>query len=457
MNINFHPRNLTQKTAQRIWAIFYVEKQRIRIDTNQFILPSDWSRDKQRALTNNANAEKINKLLKEQKNYIDRCATESITQLSKNKKRFYKVDFEKQVQDKFNYHFKIGENKPQREDEVVDFISFIDKYIESRKELSIGTLKSMRSARKNIVMAFNLVPQKMMQRWEAMSAREKNQNPDFLVLNKQLEFEEINKNWMMAFHNWLLNATFKEKNKASGKQENISYSKNYIAKELKIAKLFANAAADEGLINNLTFRSVKASWEEADTIALSWEEINKLKSIELEPDSIEGIVRNLFVFNCYCGLRWSDLVRIDKSRFSRKDNQLFITIRMKKTDSIVYFPILPSAEQILKIYNYKIPYVCNAIFNERIKQICLQAGITELETKRETRAGIKIILSIPRYKMVSSHTGRRSFATNFEAQGVALNELMAVTGHTSEKTFRNYVKKRIETKFSSFLAIGANL
>ena len=173
MNINFHPRNLTQKTPQRIWANFFIEKQRLRIDTNQFILPTDWSRARQCSLGSYSNSVKLNKLLKEQRLVIEKCATESLTLLSKNKKRFYKDTFEKQVQDQFNNHFKIGNNKPKDEGDVVDFISFIDKYIASRKELSIGTQKSLRSARKNIVMAFNLVPIKLMKSWNEMSPKQK--------------------------------------------------------------------------------------------------------------------------------------------------------------------------------------------------------------------------------------------------------------------------------------------
>ena len=129
---------------------------------------------------------------------------------------------------------------------------------------------------------------------------------------------------------------------------------------------------------------------------------------------------------------------------------------MKKTDDVVKFPILQSAENVMKLYNYQLPEVCEQVFNEEIKKICLKAGMTHLETKRETRGGKKIILTIPKYKMVSSHTARRSFATNFYEDGVPVKQLMAVTGHTTEASFYNYVKSKKETEFVEFLAIGAN-
>lgn len=55
-----------------------------------------------------------------------------------------------------------------------------------------------------------------------------------------------------------------------------------------------------------------------------------------------------------------------------------------------------------------------------------------------------------------THTARRSFATNFFDDGVPVQELMAVTGHTTEAAFYNYVRSKKETEFKGFLAVGAN-
>jgi hypothetical protein len=395
----------------------------------------------------------FNKLLKEQKEFLEEIIEKHLTVLRRNKKRFCKDIFQEEMQNEFNDYFKIGEVKPKEDNVVVDFISFIDKYISDRKELAEGTAQTLRGARKNIALAFGLVDPKIVKQWKAMNIRQRKLNPDFLITYKPLEFESINKRWMQDYYTFLLNATYKVN--LNGVETQKAYSKNHIAKAIKIAKQFANAAADEGLITNLSYRSIKASWEEADTIALTWEEIYRLKAIEYDPHSIEGIVRNLFVFNCYCGLRYSDLNKLDDSKFTKVQGHIYIKLRMKKTDDIVTYPVLPGAIEIMKIYDYKMPSISEWIFNETIKKICLKADIIDLESKRETRGGVKLILTIPRYKMVSSHTGRRSFATNFEEIGVPIAELMAITGHTTEKAFRRYVKKRVATKFEGFRAAGA--
>ncbi|MGZ4079177.1 MAG: tyrosine-type recombinase/integrase, partial [Bacteroidia bacterium] len=406
--------------------------------------PSDWSTDKKKAKTSYKQYESLNKLLKEQSEFIGNY----VEKLKLKKKRFYKDE----LKSEFNSHFKIGENISKNENDVIDFISFIDKYLLDRKDLANGSQRVLKLTRRHIFYAFNLVTPTIKKQWLTMNKTERIANPDFLIASKQIDFDQIDFNWMQEFHSYLLNARFCDKKKGV----ELAYSKNFIAKQIKNVKQFANAAVDAGYINNITFRRFKSSWEESDNIHLSWEEINKLKKVELDTKSIQGKVRNLFVFNCYLGLRYSDLYKLDKNRFTIIQNQMFLKIRMTKTDDVVKFPILQSAEDIMKMYDYKLPAVCEQIFNGEIKKIALKAGITSLETKRETRGGKKLILTLPKYEMISSHTGRRSFATNFYEDGVTIRELMSVTGHTTEQAFKNYVKSKVETKFSTFLAVGAN-
>lgn len=445
-NINFYLRSYAEKNPQRIWAVFYLEGIVFKIDTNQTIIPANWSKDKKKALTGCKEYEKLNKLLKEQSEYLENY----LTHFKLKKKRLYKDE----IQDEFNRHFKIGENLPKKEGDVVDFISFIDHYIRSRKDLADGSITILKGTRKHILMGFNLLQPKMLKQWEAMSRKQKHDNPDFLQPIKPIDFDEVNFNWMERFNIYLLNATFKEKIK--GVETIQHYSKNYIAKEIKTAKQFANAAVKAGHINSYSHKGLQSNWEDADSVYLDWNEITKLKELDLDPHSKLGKVRNLFVFNCYCGLRYSDLYKLDKKRFTEIQKQRYLKIRMKKTDDVVHFPILESAEKIMKIYDYKLPEVCEPDYNEEIKSVCYLAGLTGLEFKRETRGGNKIVLTIPKYEMVASHTARRSFATNFYEDGVNIQELMAVTGHTTEKAFKNYVKSKVATKFTEFLAIGAS-
>lgn len=442
LTINNYLRSYTEKTPQRIWAVFYLDAKIYKINTNQVIKPTDWNKEKQKAKQN----DKLNKLLKEQAEFIENY----VEKLKLKKKRFYKDE----LQVEFNNYFKIGENTAKKEGDVVDFVSFIENYIKNRKDLASGTLRNNSITLKHIYYCFNLIPPKMLKQWKEMNKSEKQENLDFLKASKQIEFDQIDYKWIQEFHTYLLNATFTETKR--GVKTTKSYSKNFIAKQIKTVKQFANASVACGYLHNLSFRGFRASYEDADNIHLSWDELSQLKALELDPESTFGKIRNLFVLNCYLGLRFSDLSRLNQNSFTTIKSQMFLKIRMQKTDDVVKFPVLKSAEDIMKIYNYNLPVISEANFNEEIKRICLKAGITSLETKRETRGGNKLILTIPKYEMVSSHTARRSFATNFFEDGVPIRELMAVTGHATESAFKNYVKSKAETEFAGFLAVGAN-
>ncbi|CAN5465300.1 site-specific integrase [soil metagenome] len=434
LSINFHLRNPKESKEQSIWAVFYIENKRFRIETNQSILPRNWSKDKHKALSSYKDSDKLNRLLNEMTDYIDG----HITNIKLKKKRFSKEE----LQASFNTHFKIGEEKQKQDGEIVDFVSFIENYLLNRKDISSRTQIIRKSTFRRILIAFDLVPKIVFERWRKMSNKEKAAS-SILKADKRLDFEQIDYNWMKQYHNWLLNHKY-------------PYKKNNIAKEIKIAKHFATAAANAGFIKNISFKAYKCEWEDADNIHLSWTDIDKLKALELDFTSTEGKVRNRFVFNCYLGLRYSDLNKLNKNQFSVIKEQLCLKIRMQKTDGLLGFPVLKSAENILRNYDYQLPSVSVSQFNKTIKNLCFEAGITELETKRETKGGIKIITTLPRFEMVSSHTGRRSFATNFYNDGVPLKQLMAITGHKTEASIRRYIKKQDETEFIEFLAVGAS-
>ena len=302
-------------------------------------------------------------------------------------------------------------------------------------------------------MAFGLVSQKEINEYQKLNLRERGNNP--LIPKKIIEWEQIDRRFMEHFKMYLLNATYAITR--NGKEILENFSKNYIAKQLKNLKQFLNDAAMSGYIKDNTYRSVKCEWEEADTVYTTWDEIELLKKLKLESGSNMEKVRDLYVFNCYCGLRYSDLSKLTKEDFITFDEQVYIKVRTKKTDDLLKFPILPSALKILKKYKFSLPYVNDNTFNETIKKVCLKAGITGIEKKRITKGGTKTVEMIPKYLSISSHTGRRSFATNFDEINVPLNEIMPITGHTTEKSLRTYIRKKQETKFAGFLKIGADV
>jgi hypothetical protein len=78
--------------------------------------------------------------------------------------------------------------------------------------------------------------------------------------------------------------------------------------------------------------------------------------------------------------------------------------------------------------------------NYCIKKVAELAGIDQLETKEITKGGKKVIFNSKKFELVANHTARRSFCTNAYLSGMPTIDIMAISGHSSEKVFYNYIK-----------------
>ena len=97
--------------------------------------------------------------------------------------------------------------------------------------------------------------------------------------------------------------------------------------------------------------------------------------------------------------------------------------------------------EILNKYQGSAPrLLSNQRFNEYIKEVARIAGIDQIEAKRETIGGKEIATKRPKYELITSHAGRRSFATNMYLAGLPSITIMAITGHKTEKSFMKYLK-----------------
>ncbi|MDR0796450.1 MAG: tyrosine-type recombinase/integrase [Tannerella sp.] len=84
--------------------------------------------------------------------------------------------------------------------------------------------------------------------------------------------------------------------------------------------------------------------------------------------------------------------------------------------------------------------ISNQRFNEYIKEVCKIAGITSKETITRTVGGKVVTESFEKWEHVTSHTGRRCFATNMYKRGLPTLAIMSITGHKTEKSFLKYIK-----------------
>jgi integrase len=118
-----------------------------------------------------------------------------------------------------------------------------------------------------------------------------------------------------------------------------------------------------------------------------------------------------------------------------------IHIKQHKTGKKVIIPLHPVVTAILNKYHGVLPKpVTNQEFNRELKNIAEAAKIKEQTHKAITKGGVKTSKAYPKHKLVSSHCARRSFATNLYKSGFPTISIMAITGHTTERSFLKYIK-----------------
>ena len=220
--------------------------------------------------------------------------------------------------------------------------------------------------------------------------------------------------------------------------KNQNLSTNSISKIIKNIKMWMAAAYEEGLHTNTTYasRMFKKPSEDAEDIYLSEEELLKIRYTTLPSQALEN-VRDIFLLACYTGVRSQDYHKLNN--LNRIHGNM-LKVRTEKTDEEVIIPLHPIAEYILAKYNGKPRIITNQKFNTYIKEVCKLADINEDTTLSRTVGGKRIATTKPKYECVSSHTARRSFATNAYKAGVPTLAIMAITGHRTEKVFLKYVK-----------------
>lgn len=198
-----------------------------------------------------------------------------------------------------------------------------------------------------------------------------------------------------------------------------------------------------------TFDLVKIPPYCRQQIALTPDEVSHiyhfdLSTIRRRPQHLRKLerVRDMFVLSCNLGQRFSDMIRIDKTCFDRN----IFTILQQKTGTYAKVDIermsidRNTTYAILEKYGYRAPLTTDiSCYDKYLKELLQHVGFKEL-IKRETKVNGHIEVSYePKWKLVGSHTARRTFATNNIIRGLRTSEIRRATGHKSESSFEKYI------------------
>jgi integrase len=221
----------------------------------------------------------------------------------------------------------------------------------------------------------------------------------------------------------------------------LNLSTNTIGKDIKTIKTILNEATERGINTNLQFKSRKFSTtsEKTDSIYLNESELKEIENLDLSKNQRLDVVRDLFLVGCYTGLRFSDFSILKPEQLKNG----FIEIKEQtKTGNPVVIPIHQVVKRIIQKYNGGLPRaMTNQKFNHYLKEIgvMVQSLHTSFETTI-TKGGVKVVKQLNKCELLTTHTARRSFATNEYLNGTPTITIMAITGHRTEKAFLQYIK-----------------
>jgi integrase len=210
-----------------------------------------------------------------------------------------------------------------------------------------------------------------------------------------------------------------------------------VGKTIKQLRIFLRNRMRRGIIPSINLEEYKIMDEETDAVYLTTDEITRIYQADLSNKQELCKYRNLFVFGCLTGLRFSDFSTI-KSEDVRNG---MLYKKQNKSDRWVVVPLKEESFSIfMKDFHRRIPTMHNAEFNVQIKHVAKLAGIDEPIKFIHKKGNRDVVTVRPKYEWVTSHTCRRSFCTNEFLAGTPVDLIMKISGHKSLRDFYKYIR-----------------
>ena len=218
-----------------------------------------------------------------------------------------------------------------------------------------------------------------------------------------------------------------------------------IGKQLSFLKWFLRWAFKKGVHQNNAYDSYKPKLKSTQKkiIFLTWEELNKLREFEI-PTTKQALdrVRDVFLFQCFTGLRYSDVFNLRRSDI--KGDHIEVTT-VKTSDSLI-IELNNHSKAILDKYkdvafedDKVLPVITNQKMNDYLKELAELAGIDEPVRQTYYRGNERIDEVTPKYALLGTHAGRRTFICNALALGIPPQVVMKWTGHSDYKAMKPYI------------------
>ncbi|MFH1052121.1 MAG: site-specific integrase [bacterium] len=372
------------KKETPIFIVCFINGRRLKIATGKSVEPNNWSSDRQEVIGQVANKMIINALLRKMRRELEAIIDNRVLMNQELSLPGIKEDF--------NITFKRQRNKK-------DFFVCYELFMEKQKDMvTDGTIRNYKSTLRRL--------------------KEFDRHNHY-----NLNFNNIDMDFYEKFMQYMLHV--------------VGVYNNSFGKHIKTLKVFLNFATERGWNHKLTYKKFKVLREEASTIYLTKDELEKLQSLDLTNNPTLSKIRDLFVLQCYTGMRVSDLMNIKPENIKND----FLVIRTIKTGETVQIPFFePLRAALTRVQQNGFFKISDQKMNEYLKEIGKIAGFDDenqiVRVKGKKREDSKKF----KYEMMTTHTARRTFITLADEQNMRPKVIMALTGIRDIRTLNRYIK-----------------
>lgn len=404
-----HPK----KDLSLIYLSIYATNGRIQLSTGETVQPKYWNVKTKRAITKNyPSADGINAVL----DAIKGDFQEQLNILKANKKPLSK-DFAAQI-------IAATRNQTTPEKEATKkptFWEFLDNFINTIRLYDAKVVKA-----------------RSMAAYKELSNKLKTFSKEQKI---KVDFATIDRFMLDKFTIYLY-----------AQNLNPSTVGKYIAK----IKTVLNDAKKQGFEVCENYKDVKKPPKTKNTaIYLTESELMELYLFDLSNDPRLERVRDVFIFQAYTAMRYSDIRAFKTANYDAVSETIrFITI---KTNTSVIVPVFPIVKNILEKYNGALPKtISEQKTNDYLKELGEKVGFNSKVSKTIFMNGLPKNIILEKWELITTHTARRTGATNMYKATGNVRMVMQITGHQKETTFWNYVRLSEEDHALNFAKIAKN-
>ena len=218
--------------------------------------------------------------------------------------------------------------------------------------------------------------------------------------------------------------------RAYGKE--VALTQGTIHNQHKNLKAMIMRAVNEGLVESNPYEKLRGAFARGDVETvefLTMDELKRIERLNVPNGGMLEISRDLFVFQAYTGMAFSDMQSFSLKDCRHEDDRWLLAKQRAKTGVTYYVQLLPQALAVAQKYGGEMPQVVGQVYNRALKDLAAMAGIT---------------------KRVTSHVARHTFATWMLHEEVPIERVAKMLGHANIRQTQRYAKVLAEDVYGEF-------